>query len=75
VDLQTVGKFAVLLGVSLAIVGGLLWAGGRLGLGSLPGDLRFEGQGWSCFVPIGASILLSLLLTIVLNLILRGLGK
>jgi hypothetical protein len=74
-DLQTAGKFAVLLGISLVIVGGMLWAGGKLGLGSLPGDLHFSGQGWSCFVPIMTSLVLSLLLTIVLNVILRWLGK
>ena len=74
-DLQTTGKLAVLLGISLTIVGGLLWVGGRLGLGALPGNVRFEGQGWSCFVPIGASILLSLLLTLALNVVLRWFGK
>jgi hypothetical protein len=75
VDLQTVGKFTILLGVSLAIVGGMLWGAGKMGLGGLPGDLRFSGQGWGCFVPITTSILLSLLLTLVLNLLLRGMGK
>lgn len=74
-DLQTAGKLAVLLGISLAIVGGLLWVGGRLGLGTLPGDLRLQGPGWSCFVPIGMSILLSLLLTLALNLLLRWFGR
>ena len=74
-DLQTAGKIAVLLGISLTIVGGLLWVGGKLGLGALPGDVRFEGRGWSCFVPIGASILLSLLLTLALNVVLRWFGK
>ena len=74
-DLQSAGKFAVLLGISLAVVGGLLWLGGKLGLGALPGNLRLEGQGWSCFVPIGLSVLLSLLLTLALNVVLRLLGK
>jgi hypothetical protein len=71
VDLQTLGKLLAIVGVSLAIVGAAFWLGGRMGLGSLPGSFRFEGQGWSCFVPITASILISLLLTLVLNLLLR----
>ncbi len=70
-DLQTLGKFVVLMGISLAIVGVALWFGGRLGLGSLPGDLKLSGEGWSCFAPIATSIVLSLLLTLVLNVILR----
>jgi hypothetical protein len=71
VDLQSIGKLVALTGVALALVGGMLWLGGRLGFGSLPGDLRFSGEGWSCYVPIVASIVLSLLLTLVLNFIIR----
>jgi Protein of unknown function (DUF2905) len=74
-DLQTMGRILALLGVSMLVVGALLWAAGRLGLGGLPGDLRLSGAGWSCYVPIVTSILLSLLLTLVLNLILRAMGK
>ena len=55
----------------LALVGVMLLVGGRLGLGSLPGDLRFEGEGYSCVVPIASSIIISLLLTLVLNVIAR----
>lgn len=69
------GRVVALLGVSMLIVGGLLWLGGRLGLGALPGDLRLSGQGWSCFVPIATSIILSLLLTIVLNVVWRFFSK
>lgn len=70
-DLEAVGRFLAIAGVSLVVIGVALWLGGRLGVGSLPGNIRLNGQGWSCFIPITASILLSLLLTIVLNLILR----
>jgi hypothetical protein len=71
------GRIIVGLGVALLIVGGAIWVGGRMGLGALPGDLKFGGQaqGWSCFVPITTSILISLLLTIVLNLVLRFFSK
>jgi hypothetical protein len=70
-DLQTLGKYLALVGLSLALVGGLMVIGGRLGLGSLPGSLRIQREGFSCYVPIAASILLSLLLTLILNLLLR----
>jgi len=65
------GKMLILLALGLAIVGALFWLGGRMGLGSLPGNFRFQGDGWSCFVPIAASIVTSILLTIVLNVVIR----
>jgi len=71
VDLQSMGKMLVLLALGLAIVGALFWVGGRMGLGSLPGNFKFEGENWSCYVPIMASIVISLLLTVVLNVIIR----
>lgn len=70
-DLQVLGKWLLVFSAALAVVGGLLWLGGRLGLGALPGDLKYQGQGFSCYVPIIASIVISLLLTLVLNLMLR----
>ncbi len=70
-DLQTIGRGVFVLGATLVIVGGLLWLGGRLGLGSLPGDYKINGEGWSCTLPIATSILLSVLLTIVLNVLWR----
>ena len=72
-DLQTLGKYLALLGLSMLVVGGLLALGGRLGLGSLPGDVRVQRESFGCYLPIATSILLSLLLTIVLNLLLRWL--
>ena len=42
-----------------------------LRLGSLPGDLHWSGRGWQVWFPLGTSILLSLLLTLALNLFLR----
>jgi len=70
-DLQSLGKLLVLMSIGLALLGGLLWLSGRLGLGSLPGDLRLQGDGWGCFVPIAASILLSVVLTVILNVVWR----
>ncbi len=70
-DLQGFGRLLLLLGIGMAIVGGLLLLLGRLGVASLPGDIRIQSQGWGCYVPIVASIVISILLTIVLNLLLR----
>jgi hypothetical protein len=76
-DLNTLARWVVLLGLGIAAVGVLLWLIGRSGLplGRLPGDLRFEWGGATCFVPLASSIVLSILLTLLINLILRALNK
>jgi hypothetical protein len=70
--LEPVGKVLVVGGLAMVVAGGLLWALARLtGLSELPGTIRVERPGFSCAVPILASILLSVLLTVVLNLVVR----
>jgi hypothetical protein len=46
-----------------------------LSLGGLPGDLRIERENISCYVPIATMALLSVVLTIVLNVIVRLLNR
>jgi hypothetical protein len=74
-DLTSLARWLILAGLLLAGIGGLLWVVSRLGLplGRLPGDFRFQAGGVTCFLPLASSILLSLLLTLVLNLIARRL--
>lgn len=74
-DLETLGKWLVAFGALVVVAGLLFWAAGRLGLGALPGDFRLRGNGWGCFMPITTSIVLSLALTLLINLIVRLLRK
>jgi len=76
-DLNALGKWILIIGLAITAIGAVLWLAGRLGLplGRLPGDLHFETGGVTCFVPLATSILLSLALTLILNVILRGAGK
>ena len=56
----------------MAVAGGLLLIlAGAVGLGRLPGDLAFRGKHVRVYVPIATCIVLSIILTIVLNLIVR----
>ncbi len=75
--LSLLGRWLAILGLGLAAVGGLLWLLGRLRvpLGRLPGDFNFQAGGVTCFVPLATSILVSLFLTLALNLIARWLGR
>lgn len=78
-DLQTVGRFLLIIGIVLALLGGLLMLLGRLPLfssfGSLPGDIRIQGREFSCFIPIVSLILLSVIITILLNIIIRLINR
>ncbi len=78
-DPQSVGRALLVVGLAVAVIGGLLLAFGNSGLfraiGSLPGDIKVQGQGFTCLVPIVSSILISVVLTIVLNLIIRFLNR
>jgi len=71
VDLQGMGKLLALMGAGLVVLGLMLWVGGRLGLGSLPGDVRISNENWGCYVPIASMLILSVLLTIIVNVVLR----
>lgn len=66
-----VGRALIVIGILLAVVGAGLVLGGKLGLGRLPGDIAIERKGFSFHFPIVSSIVISLLLTLVLNLLLR----
>lgn len=74
--LELAGKMLVLGGLTMTVVGGGLWLLARLpGLAQLPGTIRIERPGFTCIVPVLASLVLSILLTVVLNLILRFLNR
>lgn len=66
------GKILITLGLVLVTAGFLLQLGGKLNfLGRLPGDIRIERESFSFYFPMGTSILLSLLLSLVLWLFRR----
>jgi len=70
------GKMLLVLGGVIVLLGLILLVLGRVPLlGRLPGDITFRRGNLSCFVPIVSCILLSLLLTVVLNLLLRLFGR
>ena len=66
----------MIFGASILIVGALVWVLGRFGgLERLPGTLQFQRGNLTCIVPIAGSIILSLLLTLILNLLARWLNR
>ncbi len=74
--LENMGRWIIATGVILVIVGGIVWLVGRYsGLSQLPGTLRIQGSGFTCLVPILGMIVLSVVLTIVLNLLARFINR
>ena len=62
-----VGRLLIGIGLALVILGGLMLLGEKLGLGRLPGDWVYRKKNYSVYVPIATSIVLSLILTLLLN--------
>lgn len=64
-------------GIALFLIGGGIYLASKFGIpfGRLPGDIRIEGEQGGFYFPVASSILVSLILTILLNLILRWLNK
>ncbi len=74
-DLTGAGRFLLVAGLALSAVGAMLILAPRIPgfdrLGRLPGDFVVERGPVTIFVPIVSSLVISVLLTIVLNLFLR----
>jgi hypothetical protein len=78
-DLNTLGRLVLYLGIALVALGGLLMLFSRVpflkNLGHLPGDIRLEGEHYSCFFPLVSMLIISILLSLGLNLLLRLLNR
>lgn len=72
-EINTLARWLLVLGFSLLAIGAVLWVLGKTGLplGRLPGDLHFQIGGATCWIPLVSSILLSILLTLALNILSR----
>lgn len=68
---DTIGKMILTFGLIMVFVGGGLLLIGKLGLGKLPGDIFFQRGNTTFYFPLATSLIVSLVLTIILNLIFR----
>jgi Protein of unknown function (DUF2905) len=63
-----VGRLVLILGVLLVVIGGALMLFGRF---HLPGDFTFRSGSTTVYIPIATCVILSIVATIVLNLVFR----
>ena len=65
------GRILLVIGLILVVVGGLAVIGVRLPFGRLPGDIAIEGERGGIYIPLGTMLVISLLLTLIFNILLR----
>jgi len=75
--MENIARYLMLGGAILFLLGGGVYLASKFGipLGRLPGDIRIEGENGSFYFPVVSSILVSVILTILLNIISRFLQK
>jgi hypothetical protein len=61
----------MIIGIVLVIVGGLAMLGIRLPFGRLPGDIAIEGERGGVYIPIVTMLIISIVLTLIVNLFIR----
>jgi hypothetical protein len=68
--MNELGKALLGLGLLLTVIGAVLLLAGRFGLplGRLPGDMAYRGKHVSVYFPLGTSILISIVLSILFYL-------
>lgn len=70
------GKVLIVLGAVVLVVGLLLYLlGDRLPLGRLPGDIQAHRGNVSFYFPLVTFLIISVVLTVIINVIIRLLGK
>jgi hypothetical protein len=62
----------MIAGAGIFLVGVVVYFAGQIpGLGRLPGDLQFQRGTTSIYIPLGTMIVVSIVLTIILNIVVR----
>ena len=73
---QDIGKFLILAGIFLILFGALFVFWQRIPfLGKLPGDIVIQKKGFGFFFPLATCIIISVVLTLLINFILWILRK
>ena len=75
--MENLARWLVIGGIILILIGGGVYLASRMGipLGRFPGDIHIKTANGLIYFPIVTSCVLSILLTIVLNIIIRFLNR
>jgi len=77
VSLLPLARTLIVIGIVFLVAGILVYLAAKVGLPlfNLPGDIRIERENFSCIFALGTSILLSILLTVGLNILARFINR
>jgi hypothetical protein len=75
--MENISRYIIFAGIALIVIGAILFGLAKLNipLGRLPGDIHIEGANGSFYFPVVTCIILSVVLSVVLNLIGRFWNK
>ena len=70
-------RILIIFGLTMLLAGGVILLAVRYfpWLGNLPGDIRYEGENFKVYFPLATMILLSIVASVVLNIVLRLFGR
>lgn len=70
--IESLGKTFLYIGIILVLIGGFFVLMSKLPwFGRLPGDITIQREGLKIFIPITTMVLVSLVLTVLLNIVWR----
>jgi hypothetical protein len=73
---EGIGRIIIIVGIIMVGLGLFLAFGGRIPfLGRLPGDILIEKGGFTFYFPVVTLLVLSVVLTLIINFIWRLIGK
>lgn len=66
-------RILIIIGLAIAFIGLVILLAGRFfpWLGNLPGDIRYEGENFKIYVPLATMILVSIVGTVLINILIR----
>ena len=70
--IESLGRLLISIGVVVVLIGGFFVLAAKVPwFGKLPGDLVYRREGWTIYFPVATMVLVSLVLTLLLNIIWR----
>ena len=70
-NMQYLAKTLIVLGIGIALLGCLLYFGGKLGMGKLPGDIYIRKGNFTFYFPIVTCVIASIVLTLIFSIFRR----
>ena len=64
-DPQQFGKYILITGIVVSIIGLIVILLGKTGIFRLPGDIEFGGKNWKVFFPVVTCLIISIILTVI----------